>query len=298
MGAPDEPSDASEQPPQGDLSPAEVLRIKKVSAEAEPGSEALSAAGELTRIREEKEVIAKFNVSKRVMISLIYRHLFNITGGDRITAADILRVWPQGKNAEIHPELKGEPRISAYRAGIKPTINDLQLYLKTEEFLLRMRELGIEIDPEDTGLTAEQLGLLTILSDMSDGKDLRRKLRAANVNWPKFQVWLKERNFKEAYSKLTDDTLKAAIPVAKNAIAVKMAQGDMAAIKYGFELTGVYNPNDQRAVDSQELVRIVLEVIEEVVRDQNVLLEIASKISMRSAALTNKQAPMMKEIAD
>lgn len=304
-GGEEAPSDTSPVDPVGSPEPEpERPAALPINTEGVAGSQAVSAplspslaldlAGRVKLREMEEEVLTRIKLPQRVMIGLIYRQLYVVRNGARIVAADIYKVWPQGKNTGNHPDVAEVKAINAFRAGPRPDMGDLQIYMSSEEFILRMRELGIEIDPDDSGLTAEQIGLLTVLADISDGRDLKRKLRSVGVSWNKFQVWLKEPLFKSQWSKLADDTLKNAIPVAKQQIASKMANGDMAAIKYGFELTGVYNPNDQKAVDAQQLVQIVLDVIEDVVKDQSMLLEIASRISLKSAAIQQKTAPAIQ----
>jgi hypothetical protein len=144
-----------------------------------------------------------------------------------------------------------------------------------------MHLLGIEVDPEDTGLTAEQLGLLTILSNPADGRDLKRKLSHAGITWAKYQVWLEQPIFKEYHSKIVGKALLQAIPMAEQQLAAKMVAGDLPSIKYGFEVSGRHDPNGKKQVDAQLLLQVLLEVIEEEVKDPDILRRIAAKAQIR-----------------
>lgn len=215
-------------------------------------------------------------------IDLMARTLY--ATAERITGEGIWNLWPEGmnKNGKVADSITdpGE-RGRVFRAGIRPPISQIQAYLGSEEFRDRMRLLDVEIDESDTGLTAEQQGLLTILSNIADNRDLKRKLSHAGISWAKYQIWLKQPVFKSYHDKIIGESLKAAIPMAEQQLAAKMVAGDLTAIKYGFEVSGRHDPNGKKQVDAQQLLAILLEVIEEEVKDPEILRSIAAKATMR-----------------
>jgi len=219
---------------------------------------------------------------QKTNINLTARTLY--VSGERMVAEAIWNLWPEGLNASgkvsnniTEPTERGR----VFRAGLRPPISQIQAYLGTEEFRDGMSLFGIEVDESDTGLTAEQQGLLTILSNYADNRDLKRKLAHAGISWAKYQVWLSQPVFKSYYDKLVGNTLKQAIPIAQQQLAAKMAAGDLTAIKYGFEVSGHHDPNGKKQVDAQQLLTILLEVIEEKVKDPNILREIATAAQLR-----------------
>jgi hypothetical protein len=228
------------------------------------------------------EETSKLQLRQRKYIALIAKHL--ILMDEPINGQAIYKNWPVGMNfeGEISPKIKNpEDRGKAFRAGPRPYINEIQAYLRTREYALAMREMGFNIDLNDNGLTAEQMGLLTILSNPADGKDLRGKLRLSGVPWAKYQLWLKEREFRKAHDKILGDSLKSMMPLAEQQLAAKIASGDINAIKFGMEVTGRHNPNGQKQLESEALLAILLEVIEEEIKDMGVLQRIASKVQLR-----------------
>lgn len=215
-------------------------------------------------------------------INLLARTLY--VAGERMVAEAIWNLWPEGMNASgtvsnniTEPTERGR----VFRAGLRPPVSQIQAYMRTEEFRTGMQLFGIEVDESDTGLTAEQQGLLTILSNYADNRDLKRKLGHAGISWAKYQVWLSQPVFRSFHDKLVGTALKQAIPMAQQQLAAKMVAGDLTAIKYGFEVSGHHDPNGKKQVDAQQLLAILLEVIEEEVKDPNILRNIAAKAQVR-----------------
>lgn len=229
-------------------------------------------------------ILNELDWRQKKFIALTARHIFVM--GQSITGEGIFRSWPIGMNkrgkisdAITDPQERGK----IFRAGYRPEISQIQRFIKTETFAYTMREFGIEIDPNDTGLTAEQMGLLTYLANFADGKDLRKKLRDAGVPWTKFQAWLAQPDFNTAYDSMLKNTIKQAVPFAAQQLATKMAAGDTAAAKLGFEISGFHDPANKKQVDATMLMQIILEVLEEKVKDKNLLLEIAASFQIRGA---------------
>jgi hypothetical protein len=226
--------------------------------------------------------VSNLNGRQKKNIQLLARGLY--MAGELITAQAIFKLWPEGMNyggsvskSVTDPDERGR----VFRAGYRPSISEIQVFCRTSEYAEGMRTLGIEIDPDDTGLTAEQLGLLTILSNPADGRDLKRKLSHAGITWAKYQVWLEQPVFKEYHSKIVGKALKQAIPMAEQQLAAGMLRGDLAFIKFGMEVSGHHDPNGKKQVDAEALLRILLEVIEENVKDPEVLRKIAAEAQLR-----------------
>jgi hypothetical protein len=238
--------------------------------------------GEYVSQQEMDQVLKELDWRQRQNILLTARGQF--VAGEPLTAQAISQVWPVGLNHNntvakfvTDPEERGK----VFRAGFKPTVAQIQIYMQTPEYREGMKEFGIEIDPNDTGLTAEQHGFLTILTNVADGRDLKRKLSAAGISWSKFQVWLKQPLFAYRWNKLAGETLKEAVPHAQIQLAAKMTQGDLSAIKLGFEITGFHDPNGKKQIDAEAFVGVILEVIEDSIKDPELLKEIATKIQLR-----------------
>lgn len=210
--------------------------------------------------------------NQRKTICIIYRAFF--VDGEEVNAQLIWENWPTASGIRQNDKF--------FRSGPRPSINNIQSYLGTEDFASKMEELGINVDVTQTGLSVEQLGFLAILTNATDGRTLKAKLRAAGVSGAMYQAWMRQPRFAEMYKKWAGQTLMDAIPAAEIQLANAMASGDMPAIRLGLEVTGRHDPANKKQVDAQKLVGLILEVLEEEVPDVDVLRRIGSKIQLRA----------------
>jgi hypothetical protein len=236
------------------------------------------------KVLEDNPPVINLDGRQKMNIRMLSRQLHN--SRKPMTAEAIYDLWPKGlnQNGVVNSGIT-EPveRGRVFRAGFRPTIQDIQQYQSSSEYIEGMGTLGIEVDPNDTGLTVEQLGLLTILSNPADGRDLKRKLSHAGVTWNKYQTWLAQPVFAQHYKQMMDTLLKDIMPMAKQQIAAKIAAGDSAMIKFGMEVTGEHDPAGKKQIDAKAFIGILLEIIEEEVKDPSVLQRIGAKISLRGA---------------
>ena len=218
------------------------------------------------------EIEINLKQSQKNAICLIYRALF--VDNSELNAQAIWEMWPESVNNR-----KGG---DYYRAGPRPPINEIQSYMGTEDFAGLMERLGINVNLNETGLSVEQLGLLTILTNPTDGRTLKGKLKASGVSWPTYQAWMKQPRFHAMYKSWASTTLIDAIPAAETQLANLMASGDLSAIRFGMEVTGRHDPANKKQVDGQKLVALILEVIEEEIKDVEILRAIGNKIQLRA----------------
>lgn len=269
--APEKPQvDDSEPLPRWDLPPDD-----EVSTLAE-------TIGKNVQLFEESKIT--LDGRQKLHIKMTARGLFTL--GQSITGQAIFDLWPRGMNLSgtVNSSISDpEERGRVFRAGARPSINEIQVFLSSDDFRNGMAELGVEIDPSESGLTVEQLGLLTILSNPADGRDLKRKLSHAGISWAKYQAWREQTVFSKAHDQIVGETLKKMMPMAKQQLAAKIASGDISAIKFGMEVTGEHDPNGKKQLDAKAFLGILLEIIEEEVTDQATLQRIAAKVSLRGA---------------
>lgn len=159
------------------------------------------------------------------------------------------------------------------RTGMVP--GTIAKVLNSPEFKHALKIRGVELNA--TGLTHEQELCLQILTDPSDGKTLGQKLKLAGVTYAKYRAWMKQPIFK-----LQMDTLTAGL-LSSNADALvqldRLAnEGDLGAIKFKFELNGLYDPNKQQNIDIVAMMGKMLEIITKYVRDPETLNNVAGEL--------------------
>lgn len=218
------------------------------------------------------EIEINLSEKQRQAICLIYRAIF-VDGGE-LSSQEIWKNWPESINSRENDNF--------FRAGPRPSINNIQAFMGSEDFAIKMETLGINVNLDETGLSVEQLGLLQILTNPTDGRTLKGKLKAAGVTWSIYQAWMKHPKFQEMYKKWAGQTLLDAIPAAETQLANAMASGDMSAIRFGMEVTGRHDPANRKQVDAQKLVGLILEVLEEEIKDTDILRAIGTKIQLRA----------------
>lgn len=254
--------------------------------DSDPSSEAKRTVLEVIgkKALEDSKPVINLDGRQKMNIRMLARQLH--LSRKPMTAEGIFDLWPKGLNQSgvVNSSIT-EPveRGRIFRAGFRPSIRDIQSYQSTAEYAEGMGYLGIEVDVTDTGLTIEQLGLLTILSNPADGRDLKRKLSHAGITWNKYQTWLSQPVFAQHHKETMDNLLKDMMPIAKQQMAAKIAAGDAAMIKFGMEVTGEHDPNGKKQIDAKAFIGILLEIIEEEVKDQATLQRIGNKISLRGA---------------
>lgn len=206
---------------------------------------------------------------------------------EQVTGQAIWNLWPDGFGRGRVSASITDPaeRVRVARAGQRPMIGDIQGYLESTEYSEQMKVLGIEVNTRATGLTTEQMGLITHFTNFTDGKNIRQKLKDLGISWSKYQAWRSQPVFSRYYEQLMGDSINDALPFAKQQIAAKMGSGDLNAIKFGMELTGEYDPRGQNQIDARALLALVLEIIEEEIKDSEVLSNIATKLQLRSKTI-------------
>ena len=166
-------------------------------------------------------------------------------------AETIYKLWPTKGDLERY-------------AGPRPSITAIQQYQSSEHFKAGMHDRGIEVDPSVGELTEEQLTCIALLTNITDRRSPKSKLAALKIPYAKYAGWLKQKPFNDAMRRIAAKGLEEAIPLAEVKLAQAASEGDLAATKFFFEVTGRYNPMQQQATDSQALIAVMIDAAQEV----------------------------------
>lgn len=169
--------------------------------------------------------------------------------------ATIHRLWPTAPSEK-------------WRAGERPNLEQIQAYQATEDFRDGMRKRGIEVSRHEE-LSVEQYALLSILTDYSDKRSLNSKLRAAGVKSATYRGWLRQKAFNDKLRAIAGKALDEAIPIAEANLAAGAAQGDLKYIKFLMEVTGRHDPARQQQVDTQALIGVIIDTMQECINEEN-----------------------------
>lgn len=203
-----------------------------------------------------------------------YQHL----KGETYSPDDIYRLWPTDPSEE-------------WRAGKRPSVTAITQFKRTDEYRKLMLEVGIEVY-DVSELTQEQISAISLLTNYSDPRSPRMKLKSLGIPWVRYTAWMKQQAFNEAIRSVAGKALEESIPLAEVKIAEKAAEGDIKYIKFLFEITGRHNPAQQQLVDVQALMNVMIDAAQEVFgkADPALYQEFINTVRLRANTVKGVQA--------
>ena len=134
------------------------------------------------------------------------------------------------------------------------------------EFRRALELRGIDLDPTDS-LSDTQMMALMKLTDPSDRRTERAKLRDLGVSWPRYQGWLKNPVFVKEKRRRTEDTFADVQDAALIKLRGNVEAGDQRAIEFALEVTGRYNRQNIAVQDARVVVQTIVEAVIAEVKD-------------------------------
>lgn len=159
---------------------------------------------------------------------------------------------------------------------------------------LALLERGVDldkysIDPESKhgwkaqALSPIQLLVANSMLDLVDTRSMKKKLQDLNVSTATYQSWLVDPVFQKYMRDRAEGMLGETQHEAHLALLDRVRSGDIRAIAYYNQMTGRFNPEpngksaDSVAVDVQNLLVRILEIINDEVDDPNTAFRIAER---------------------
>lgn len=165
-------------------------------------------------------------------------------------------------------------QIHAYCDRSKKVVQDV---IQKDEFMAAMARSGINWQ-RYKGLSAAQNYALMIVTDANDRRGFLSRLKAAGITTTQWRGWLKQPVFASCLKELTGVALQEHETAANNALMKKVEAGDVNAIKFYYEMTGIYNPAKQQDRDVMEVLSAVIEIISRRVKDPATQFAIAEEL--------------------
>lgn len=175
----------------------------------------------------------------------------------------------------VHRGVPTVEQINVFCASTKKTISKV---ISTVEFKTVMKERGFPFD--NVKLSPEQYFAVGIITDPSNRKPLAVKLKQAGITYAQYRGWLKQPHFRDYIGKISEDMLGEHIQDVHTRVVERATNGDMAAIKLYYELTGRHDPQRQQMVDLNGIIGLMLEVITRYVPDTKALQMITTDIDL------------------
>jgi hypothetical protein len=195
---------------------------------------------ELTFTKPEPQEIQEFQVDKE-LLKLIVTQLearFWLTGE-----------YPHGQRLN---ELYGVTFFELDK--MKDSINKALEKRELPSYNPRSAKPGDELDPAF-------VVAINSLVDVSDKRSKAVKLRAVGLSTAKFNVLLKNKHNKHYYEARAEEAFANVAPVAKTSLGKLVDSGDLQAIKYYHEFTGIHDPNKEINTNLNKLISLFMEVL-------------------------------------
>lgn len=142
-------------------------------------------------------------------------------------------------------------------------------------------------------LTDQQVAAAITVMNFADTRSIDDKLDDLGINRTQYQAWLNDPIFKNLVDTIAERNLVNIKPTAITEFTKKINQGDWNAIKYWLDTTGELKADN--APQSEQLLKTIVEIIQDEVKDPDIILRIAQRIKLAAAnrtleVVTNTQA--------
>ena len=125
-------------------------------------------------------------------------------------------------------------------------------------------------------LSPEQIACAALIANFADTRSVAAKLDIIGITPTQYYAWLNNPTYKEFVRSLAESSLENTHHEAIGAFIQLVRNGDLAAIKYYFEITGYADSSD--AVNLKLTIQRVIESIQRHVKDPQILARIALEI--------------------
>jgi hypothetical protein len=158
-----------------------------------------------------------------------------------------------------------------HRQHVMPTVEllvgywpDSKSFLLSSEFTDQLRIRGLPYNELLTpdGYPVGFVNAANLILDHSDRRSKPAKLKSIGLTTRQWNMWLKLPKCREYVEKEVNDVFTLISPVeAKQSLARAVEQGDLNAVKYFHELTGVYRPGQESLVNLAAVLAAVMEIL-------------------------------------
>ncbi len=161
--------------------------------------------------------------------------------------------------------------------------------VKVNQFLthptvrLALKNRGIRAPKSEhemrSDLSQEQMAAILVVLDYTDKRSMYSKFKSLGINSAKWNGWMKNPVFKKYLHSISADNFGDAIHVAQTSLVKSVESGDINAIKYYMQVTGVDGANSQTMENFRIIISKLMEALTVRVADENLLRLISQDFS-------------------
>jgi predicted transcriptional regulator len=178
------------------------------------------------------------------------------------------------------------PTIEEVAKHIKASQVAVNYYLQRRQVIKGLDNRGIPWRQHtQENLTATQVAAAVTIMNFADTRSNSEKLDQLGINPSQYYAWLSDPQFKTLIDNLADQNLKNIRPTAIGEFTKLINKGDWQAVKYYLDVTGEF-ANNSNAPQSEQLLKMIVEIIQKHVKDPEVITAIAQDIKLAAANRT------------
>jgi len=163
-------------------------------------------------------------------------------------------IWLSERRFPSNDDLK--KRFSLTEADLLNIVNDPKVQLAFDN-------RGIDYAKQHGSLSPVQVSAVSlVLGSVGDRRSLNSKLKSLGVTEQTWRSWMKQKRFKSYVNQRAQEVFHDFEPEARIALMQSVSKGDFNAIKYYFEMTGVYNPKQEEVLQVQIIITKLMEAIQ------------------------------------
>jgi hypothetical protein len=235
--------------------------------------------------KQDEELQLKFLESDRNRRK-VHRHKLNFKDREVISYCERYYLLNRGSFPSV-AEIALNCKISTAR--VKYTLENSNV---TEAFVHR----GIENwdkTVDSSYLSPEQIACAALIANFADTRKVADKLDLVGVTPTQYYAWLNNPAYKEFVRSLAESSLENTHHEAIGAFIQLVRNGDLAAIKYYFEITGYADSSD--AINLKLTIQRVIESIQRHVKDPETLAKIAMEIQGHAPVASSQDIKLQVE---
>jgi hypothetical protein len=148
----------------------------------------------------------------------------------------------------------------------------------------RTQELGTE----DQAIRLKQQMAIKLLLDLNDARTVKAKLTSIGSSTLEYNQWLKNPDFAKRLNSAIDKRFTGLEQEAKLSLGKLVLAGDLQAIKYFHEFTGLFRPESETVINLTKILAQLMEILMRYVEPEQ-LTEIATLLEEKILNVSSKE---------
>lgn len=143
---------------------------------------------------------------------------------------------------------------------------------------------GIVYPPAADKFTPDQMHAAAAMMDLVDRRSDEKKLRDLGISTRQWAQWQLDDDFAQYLRDRSEKLLSNSTHEIHKGLMKGVRQGNLAAVRTAYEITGRYDPTKQEQIDLRAVLHTFIEVIQKFVKDPITLHAIAMELSQVASA--------------